>query len=107
MKLTDELNAEQKALGAFLAAMKDCHLDGAKMRKAMIDVLGLADSDKQATLGAVPDGWVLVPVEPTEDMLNAATENYKHPERWHTERANVYKRMVAAAPRQGIRESGS
>lgn len=42
----------------------------------------------------VPDGWALVPVEPTEDMLAAAKE-------WFgltTTAEGVYEKMLAAAP---------
>lgn len=37
----DALTKEEKALGAFLAAMHDCKLDGQEMRKAMLKVLGV------------------------------------------------------------------
>lgn len=47
-----ELTKEQKALGAFLAAMHDCGHDGAKMREAMLGVLGLtAESAVQREQG--------------------------------------------------------
>lgn len=36
------LTKEEKALGAFLAAMHECGHDGAKMREAMLAVLGIA-----------------------------------------------------------------
>lgn len=48
----------------------------------------------------IPDGWVMVPVEPTEKMLNA----------WLSEVANWrghvagYKAMLAAAPQQEVKQ---
>lgn len=42
-----ELTKEQKALGAFLAAMHDCGHDGAKMREAMLGVLGLTSESAE------------------------------------------------------------
>ena len=54
----------------------------------------------QADACKVPPGYVLVPVEPTPEMLRAATKNYKYPERWLTERTNVWHRMLSAAPTQ-------
>lgn len=38
---------EEQALGAFLAAMHDCDLDGGKMREAMIEALGLAGQQER------------------------------------------------------------
>lgn len=49
-----------------------------------------------AGVGAVPEGWQLVPVEPTEDMrLAMATHGVKHLE-WA---GDVYAAMLAAAPK--------
>ena len=36
------ITPEERALGAFLSAMYDQRLDGAKMREAMLKVLGIA-----------------------------------------------------------------
>ncbi len=38
----------------------------------------------------VPDGWVIVPVEPTHEMLEAGDEQFGT--------YDVYRRMIAAAP---------
>ncbi|WLW41038.1 hypothetical protein IBHPHPPA_00038 [Salmonella phage KKP 3828] len=40
----------------------------------------------------LPDGWVLVPVEPTYEMLEAGDEQFGT--------YDVYRRMIAAAPQQ-------
>ncbi|WP_254074307.1 hypothetical protein [Enterobacter hormaechei] len=40
----------------------------------------------------IPDGWVLVPVEPTHEMLEAGDEQFGT--------YDVYRRMIAAAPQQ-------
>jgi len=78
-------------------ALGDCaHLyrDAAKVQSLYTSTPLQADACK------VPQGWKLVPAEPTPEMLKAATSNYKHPDRWVTERTNVYKRMLSAAPTQ-------
>lgn len=43
-----ELTKEEKALGAFLAAMHDCQLDGGRMREAMLNVLGFSRQEQAA-----------------------------------------------------------
>ncbi|WP_172971198.1 hypothetical protein [Enterobacter kobei] len=40
----------------------------------------------------IPDGWVMVPVEPTHEMLEAGDEQFGT--------YDVYRRMIAAAPQQ-------
>lgn len=40
----------------------------------------------------IPDGWVLVPEEPTHEMLEAGDEQFGT--------YDVYRRMIAAAPQQ-------
>jgi hypothetical protein len=42
----------------------------------------------------VPDGWKLVPIKPTQKMLDAPAHM------WHPEALNVWKDMLAAAPSQ-------
>lgn len=41
----------------------------------------------------IPDGWVMVPVEPTHEMLETGDEQFGT--------YDVYRRMIAAAPQQG------
>ncbi|EHF4930296.1 hypothetical protein CLJ31_001347 [Enterobacter hormaechei] len=43
----------------------------------------------------LPDGWVLVPVEPTHEMLEAGDEQFGT--------YDVYRRMIAAAPQQEVK----
>ena len=43
----------------------------------------------------IPDGWVLVPVEPTHEMLEAGDEQFGT--------YDVYRRMIAAAPQQEVK----
>lgn len=45
----------------------------------------------------IPDGWVLVPKEPTSEMLNAAWVSHGI---YH---ASAYRTMLAAAPQQDVR----
>ena len=51
-----------------------------------------------ATVPSVPDGWVMVPVEPTREMLNAG-EFRKYRDEYEPE-ADAYRAMIAAAPKQ-------
>lgn len=51
----------------------------------------------------VPEGWKLVPVEPTVEMLSAGAEC------WHISKDNAdgyYRAMLAAAPNQGENHVG-
>lgn len=43
----------------------------------------------------IPDGWVMVPVEPTHEMLEAGDEQFGT--------YDVYRRMIAAAPQQEVK----
>jgi hypothetical protein len=48
----------------------------------------------------VPDGYVLVPVEPTAQMMERGSfaQEYAHDDITTTEAGNVYRAMIAAAP---------
>lgn len=46
----------------------------------------------------VPDGYVLVPVEPTQEMVWAAKNVLKHTVGWDSF-VELYKAMLAAAPK--------
>lgn len=48
----------------------------------------------------IPDGWVMVPVEPTEGMLAAAGSSVILSE---DEAFAVYSNMLAAAPQQEVK----
>ncbi|MBE8779292.1 hypothetical protein F3H80_22515 [Enterobacter hormaechei] len=43
----------------------------------------------------IPDGWVLVPEEPTHEMLEAGDEQFGT--------YDVYRRMITAAPQQEVK----
>jgi hypothetical protein len=45
------ITPEERALGAFLSVMHDQRLDGAKMREAMLKVLGIAAPQAPAPAG--------------------------------------------------------
>ena len=51
---------------------------------------------------AVPEGLVLVPKEPTEEMLIAGRETpcTASDEDWRDDYVDVYKSMIAAAPKE-------
>ncbi|MFB5004550.1 DUF550 domain-containing protein, partial [Enterobacter hormaechei subsp. steigerwaltii] len=42
----------------------------------------------------IPDGWVMVPEEPTHEMLEAGDEQFGT--------YDVYRRMIAASPQQEV-----
>ena len=54
---TQQETKERVALGAFLAAMSDNGLSGARMREAMIDFLGKADSAAEPTISDNSQKW--------------------------------------------------
>ena len=89
---------EKMAVGAFLSAMHDQGLDGAEVRKAMLELLGLA---QKASAPAAVSGWKLVPVEPTPAMLAAVVTSMddfllgKEAEKQYRE---DWAAMLAAAP---------
>ena len=60
-------------------------------RAAMLQSFG---NSEQLNSPVIPDGWVLVPKEPTPDMLNAAWVSHGI---YH---ASAYRTMLAAAPQQ-------
>lgn len=43
----------------------------------------------------IPDGWVLVPEEPTHEMLEDGDEQFGT--------YDVYRRMIAASPQQEVK----
>ncbi|MEC5518055.1 hypothetical protein P9874_014650 [Enterobacter hormaechei] len=50
---------------------------------------------KPGNSSVTPDGWVLVPEEPTHEMLEAGDEQFGT--------YDVYRRMIAAAPQQEVK----
>ncbi|HBG30771.1 MAG TPA: hypothetical protein DDW98_09100 [Gammaproteobacteria bacterium] len=89
------------------------NLTHAQAVELLRDVLGveveIADRI-EAALNAdptIPDGWKLVPVEPTDDMLVSGTEAWmqvrkeRHAYEDAVEATSVYRAMLNAAPRSG------
>ncbi len=58
-------------------------------RAAMLQSFG---NSEQLNSPVIPDGWVLVPEEPTHEMLEAGDEQFGA--------YDVYRRMIAASPQQ-------
>lgn len=82
------------------ALMAACNPEAMRTLLAEIDCLRASQSD--GTSG-VPDGWKLVPMEPTVEMLAAGAEC------WHISKDNAegyYRAMLAAAPNQGENHVG-
>lgn len=59
-----------------------------------------------AHAGTIPEGWKLVPIEPTHEMLVAASMNCHLNDDWQVMQENRYKAMLTAAPRP-IADSGA
>lgn len=75
------------------------HLEAALA--ALKPFLGMADSVRKDSLHTAPEGWALVPKEPTIEMLVAGTEEWLT-RRAQEERAGViWKAMLAASPDKG------
>lgn len=55
--------------------------------------------------GLVPEGWVLVPREPTAAMINAAPASFSESFKaiWPHICGDIYRAMIAAAPAQALR----
>lgn len=58
-------------------------------RAAMLQSFG---NSEQLNSPVIPDGWVLVPEEPTHEMLEAGDKQFGT--------YDVYRRMIAASPQQ-------
>ncbi|QLP02874.1 hypothetical protein HV043_10595 [Enterobacter hormaechei] len=58
-------------------------------RAAMLQSFG---NSEQLNSPVIPDGWVMVPEEPTHEMLEAGDEQFGT--------YDVYRRMIAASPQQ-------
>lgn len=57
--------------------------------------------DIKNTTVAVPDGWQLVPIEPTEAMINAAHKN-NFARCMQNGPLNTYSAMLSAAPKYEV-----
>ncbi|MCM8215339.1 hypothetical protein [Enterobacter hormaechei] len=61
-------------------------------RAAMLQSFG---NSEQLNSPVIPDGWVMVPEEPTHEMLEAGDEQFGT--------YDVYRRMIAASPQQEVK----
>lgn len=55
-------------------------------------------SQAQQPAGGVPEGWKMVPVEPTPEMMRAAEHHHELPTSSEDHRASIFRAMLAAAP---------
>lgn len=53
-----------------------------------------------AEMPPVPEGWQLVPIEPTDEMINAYIDS-PDMENWKLDFIGGYKAMLEAAPKKG------
>lgn len=74
-----------------------CSTDTARMRKVISVSAGTEDAPlyRHAQQPVVPDGYVMVPKEPTEEMLQAS---YREAAVYSP---TAYRAMIAAAPQEG------
>ena len=63
------------------------------------DALELAEEAVRAKQPEAPEGWRLVPVEPTPEMTQAACDAEHLPLPMWDRMGNIYKEMLAAAPK--------
>ncbi|WP_273835604.1 hypothetical protein [Serratia marcescens] len=83
---------EMPFLGSYVRGWNDCR---AAMLENSASVNQPVSSGYTFNSPVIPDGWKLVPVEPTEDMLRAA---YRESGVYS---AKAYRAMLAAAPEGG------
>lgn len=101
---------EMRALSRVLIDYRQCDEDGilcATSRQA-VEVASALIREMAEQPQAAPEGWRLVPVQPTDEMLTQAEENtpkFLHGDPWYgaeeisSEQAEAcYKAMLAAAP---------
>lgn len=82
---------EQEPAGVVVAAVKA--ISDAAMIKWTSDYRPKVGDLIYTTPAEIPDGWQLVPIEPTEEMINDAD---KHEHRFSDV---IYRVMLAAAPK--------
>lgn len=97
--VTDVDEAWARGFNACRAAMLQ-GVENAETPTTMQTAPALDSSPKIAELPSgnspvIPDGWVLVPEEPTHEMLEAGDEQFGT--------YDVYRRMIAAAPQQEVK----
>lgn len=112
------------AATAYGNALACSAMDTKTLKAELICVIraALHPAPASAQAGAVPDGWQLVPVEPTQEMVSAylqANDAYwkrtdelpnKNASRWREGKPNEataesYRAMLLAAPKAGAGES--
>lgn len=119
-----EMTKQRDALGAENAGLKQAAEFAAKLHGDRRDLTHPVDPQVAAyekiMEQAVPDGWVTVPVEPTEDMVIAGfeaelREEFRDPEAWEAFEAMsgceqaahrakwCWAAMIKAAPQQEVK----
>ena len=77
-------------------ALRDATRYGAGDWSELVDAL-----ERRASPASVPEGWKLVPVEPTDEMCGAA---YSDRMVWNGGPRAIYEAMLAAAPTPPVSE---
>lgn len=97
-KRADEIEADVARSGS-TDAMR-CYTDMRTLLQAATTPFPVKQEAPAQAVQAVPDGWKLVPVEPTDKMVQATHHldlSYM-PDQWGADRAAIYRAMLAAAP---------
>ena len=107
------MTTEQQPTALRLASELDCH--NASLDRKCAKELRRQHDEIEALKQAVPEGWMLVPVEPTQEMVRAAGASiygspYEKAVEWCKEEkfecsayegTEAYRAMLAAAPHPG------
>jgi len=82
---------------AFCRAISDNPVGSDEIEEVKIGLRAALANYAAPQLPAVPDGWALVPIEPTAEMLDASWTHHgiHSPSAWRT--------MIAAAPKPGVK----
>ena len=89
--LTHAMNCERRVSVAYTHCAHRLAEEVRDYRAAMLQSFG---NSEQLNSPVIPDGWVLVPEEPTHEMLEAGDEQFGT--------YDVYRRMIAASPQQEV-----
>ena len=95
--LASDLYDMHKHVGWYSAPEKNFKEKGVAL---ILSVAAARDAQWQSTRlrGGVPEGWKLVPVEPTKEMIQAACDKYGYPSGNRWVYRDGYRAMLQAAP---------
>lgn len=94
--MLDQSKIEQRVAEAYEQGQQSCSQFDIWMQNPYTKVLENSDKEsyEQGKRDTVPEGWVMVPVEPTEAMLGAISWELVN----YCRKEQIYKAAIAAAP---------